>query len=217
MNIREIDDTKKKLIEAAGEIFAQKSFRFTTVREICKLAGTHVGSVNYHFRDKEGLYEAVLQYSHIYVLEKYPPDLGLTQTSTPQEKLRAFIHSFLLRILDEGVPAWHGKLMAQEFANPTNAVHKLIEKSIKPLHLYLGSIVRELLQVEKGHRNETAVFLCSQSIVGQCLQYFKGKEVIEAICPRGFSARDVEMLTEQITLFSLGGIQETKKQIIEKK
>ncbi|MGE4520163.1 MAG: DUF1956 domain-containing protein, partial [Desulfobacteraceae bacterium] len=138
------------------------------------------------------------------------------QNSTPEERLKAFIHSFLLRILDEGVPAWHGKLMAQEFANPTNAVHKLIEKSIKPLHMYLGSIVRELLDVEKNCKNETAVFLCSISIVGQCLQYFKGKEVIDAICPRGFSTKDVEMLTEQITLFSLGGIHETKKRINKK-
>jgi AcrR family transcriptional regulator len=216
MDIGEIDDTKKKIIEAAGEIFAQKGFRFATVREICKNAGTHVGSVNYHFRDKEGLYEAVLQYSHRSVLEKYPPDLGVDQNSTPEERLKAFIHSFLLRILDEGVPAWQGKLMAQEFANPTNAVHKLIEKSIKPLHMYLGSIVRELLDVEKNGKNETAVFLCSISIVGQCLQYFKGKEVIDAICPRGFSTKDVEMLTEQITLFSLGGIHETKKRINKK-
>ncbi|MDY0360899.1 MAG: CerR family C-terminal domain-containing protein [Desulforegulaceae bacterium] len=215
MNISEIDDTKKKLIEAAGEIFAQKGFKFATVRDICKKAGTHVGSVNYHFRDKEGLYEAVLQYSHISVLEKYPPNLGITNNSTPEEKLKAFIHSFLLRILDEGVPAWHGKLMAQEFANTTNAVHKLIEKSIKPLHIYLASIVRELIGHEKNCKNETAVFLCTISIVGQCIQYFKGKEIIEALCPRGFSTKDVKMLTEQITLFSLGGIENIKKELIK--
>jgi AcrR family transcriptional regulator len=202
---------KKKLIEAGDEIFAQKGFKFATVREICKKAGTHVGSVNYHFRDKEGLYEAVLQYSHISVLEKYPPDLGLTQTSIPEEKLKTFIHSFLLRILDEGVPAWHGKLMAQEFANPTNAVHKLIEKSIKPLHLYLASIVRDLLGIEKSYQNDTIVFTCTISIVGQCLQYFKGKEVIEAICPHGFKSKDIDMLTEQITLFFPWGNKRNKK------
>jgi AcrR family transcriptional regulator len=214
MDIGEIDDTKKKIIEAAEEIFAQKGFKFTTVREICNSAGTHVGSINYHFRDKEGLYEAVLQYSHRSVLEKYPPDLGVDKTSTSEEKLKAFINSFLLRILDEGVPTWHGKLMAQEFANPTNAVHKLIEKTIKPLHFYLESIVREIMGLEKNCKNDTAVFLCTISIVGQCIQYFKGKEVIDAICPRSFSSKDIKMLTEQITLFSLGGIEKINNELI---
>lgn len=110
------EDTKKRLIEAAGELFARRGFRSATVREICSLAGAHVGAVNYHFRDKEGLYAAVLEHSHQLAMRRYPPDLGLGNGATPEEKLRAYIHSFLLRILAEGFPAWHGKLMAREIS-----------------------------------------------------------------------------------------------------
>ncbi|MDY0132176.1 MAG: CerR family C-terminal domain-containing protein [Desulforegulaceae bacterium] len=216
MDIVEINDTKRKIMEAAGEIFAQKGFNSTTIREICNSAGTHVGSVNYHFKDKKNLYEEVLQHTHISALKKYPPDLGLKKNSSPEDKLRAYINSMLLRILDDGFPAWHGKLMAQEFANPTNVVHKIIEKSIKPSQQYLASIVREILGIEKENKNEIAVFLCTISIVGQCLQFFKGKEVIEGLCPKDFNTKDIEMLTNQITLFSLGGIQEVKKEINKK-
>ncbi len=72
-----MDRTKARLIEAAGEVFARRGFRSATVREICSRAGVHVGAVNYHFRDKEGLYTAVLDHLHQTAVKKYPPDLGL--------------------------------------------------------------------------------------------------------------------------------------------
>ena len=76
------EDTKARLIEAAGDVFAQHGFRASTVRQICKRARTHVGSVNYHFRDKKGLYTAIFGYSLQLAITKYPPDLGLTREST---------------------------------------------------------------------------------------------------------------------------------------
>ena len=116
------ENTKTRLILAAGEVFARDGFRSATVREICRRAGTHLGAINYHFRDKEGLYAAVLDYSHRSAVATYPPDAGLSGDATPQERLRSFIRAFLLRLLDEGIPAWHGQLMAREIAAPTGAL-----------------------------------------------------------------------------------------------
>ena len=48
--------TRGKLLAAAGEIFAEKGFRETTIAEICLKAGTNVAAVNYHFGSKEALY-----------------------------------------------------------------------------------------------------------------------------------------------------------------
>ena len=59
--------------------------------------------------------------------------MGLEQDATPEEKLRAFIRSFLLRMLDDGVSSWHGKLIAREIADPTGALGELAQNSIKPL------------------------------------------------------------------------------------
>ena len=52
--------TKKRLIEAAGSLFADKGFKETTVRDICEQAGANVAAVNYHFGDKEKLYGEVI-------------------------------------------------------------------------------------------------------------------------------------------------------------
>src|ERR1700722_15859102 len=85
------DETRRQLLEAAGEVFAESGFRDATVREICKRAGANVAAVNYHFGDKERLYVEVLRYSHGKALEKYPPLLGVAADAPPEKKLRAFV------------------------------------------------------------------------------------------------------------------------------
>jgi TetR/AcrR family transcriptional regulator, regulator of cefoperazone and chloramphenicol sensitivity len=203
------DDTKTRLIEAAGEVFARRGFRAATVREICKLADAHVGAVNYHFRDKKGLYAAVLEYSHLLAIRKYPPDAGLKEGATAEEKLRAFIHSFLLRILADGFPAWHGKLMAQEIVDPTGAVDQMVEGSVRPLYGILAGIIRELLREEKPPDGEdsTRTFLCASSIVGQCLHHYVARHIMALLRPRGFDKTQIDLIVDHITKFSLGGIR----------
>src|SRR5713101_107359 len=54
------DATQGRVLEAAGQVFADKGFEGATVREICQKAGVNIAAVNYYFRDKERLYiEAV--------------------------------------------------------------------------------------------------------------------------------------------------------------
>ena len=59
--MEEHDSTRTRIIEAAGEVFAEKGFADGTVREICQRAGANVAAVNYHFRDKEELLFAAVK------------------------------------------------------------------------------------------------------------------------------------------------------------
>src|SRR5271169_1596249 len=86
-------ETRRQLLEAAGEVFAESGFRDATVREICRRAGANIAAVNYHFGDKETLYAEVLRYSQGRALEKYPPLLGVAADAPPEKKLRAFVQS----------------------------------------------------------------------------------------------------------------------------
>jgi HAD superfamily hydrolase (TIGR01509 family) len=209
---RSNEDTKARLLEAAGEVFAQHGFRVSTVRQICKRARTNVGSVNYHFRDKKGLYAAVFGYALQLATNKYPPDLGITREATPEEKLRAYIHSLLLRLMAEGLPAWHGKLMAREMAEPSGALDDVLENSIRPLHTYLAGVVRELMHKEGSADREEShyTFLTSLSIAGQCLHYHIARQWIEALRPQSFDPTRIDRVADHITRFSLGGIRELR-------
>ena len=92
-------------MEAAGQIFAEEGYPKATVRDICHQAGVNIAAINYHFGDKKGLYLTVLKHYQEIAFQTYPPDLGIKETQRPEEKLQAFIRSFLTRVMDEGRPA----------------------------------------------------------------------------------------------------------------
>ncbi|MEN6320956.1 MAG: CerR family C-terminal domain-containing protein [Syntrophaceae bacterium] len=192
---------KKCIIEAAGEIFSERGFRNTTVREICSRAGVNVAAINYHFGDKEHLYSAVLKHYQVIAFEKYPPGLGVNETDLPDVRLRAYVQSFMFRILDDGQPSWFGKLMAREFIDPTQALDDLVIETIRPSFNILSSIVRELLGNQAGERT---IRLCSMSIVGQCLYFRNSKAVLRRFFQKeAFSAEEIKEVADHIAKFSL--------------
>ncbi|MCJ7603128.1 MAG: CerR family C-terminal domain-containing protein [Desulfobulbaceae bacterium] len=192
--------TKERLLQAGGEVFARYGFRGATVRRIVRRAHANVASVSYYFGDKQGLYAAVLQYTFSSAKEKYPPDLGLQQGAGGRERLHAFIRSFLLRILDDGRPAWHGKLMVQEMADPTPALDSIVEEAIRPLYRQLALIVHELAGDSASNQS---VHLCCLSIMGQCVFYLHARPVVTRLQKREPGPADVEELAQHITRFSL--------------
>jgi len=207
--------TRQRVLEAAVEVFTEHGFRKATVRDICKRANANVAAINYHFRDKEGLYTAVLQYAHQCACEKYPPQLGLHGDATLEQRLLAFVRSLLLRIFDEGRHAWHGKLMSREMFEPTRALDALVENNIRPLAQQLESIVSGLLGTQT---NSELVRLCTMSIVAQCVFYHHARPVVSRLYPnQKYNPDEVGRLADHITNFSLGAIKEFKKHSMLKK
>ena len=201
-------ETRQRLLEAAGEIFAEQGFHNATVRDVCQRAGANIAAVNYHFGDKEGLYTAVLRYAHQCATEKYSPEMAFASKGNvpAEQRLHMFVRSFLRHIFDEGQPAWHGKLMSREMMEPTPALEVLVREEIRPRAEMLEAIIRELL----GRRASLErVRLCVRSIIGQCIFYHHGRPVITRLDPQqGFSPRDIERVADHITQFSLAALRQ---------
>jgi len=197
--------TRERLLEAAGEVFAQHGFHATTVREICRRAGSNVAAVNYHFGNKQRLYRAVIEYAHRFALEKHPPDRGLSPQASAEERLKAFVHSLLLRLFDEGRPAWHGRLMAREMIEPTDALDYLVPQVIKPLHELVVAIVQEILgRTASPERTRR----CVTSVVAQCMHLFHARPVLNRLTPQqNHESGEVDRWAEHIARFSLAGIR----------
>jgi len=53
--------TRDRIILAASELFAEKGFDNVSVRDITKKANANLSSISYHFADKEGLTQEVIQ------------------------------------------------------------------------------------------------------------------------------------------------------------
>jgi AcrR family transcriptional regulator len=204
-NTRSIE-TEKRLLEAAGEIFAECGYRAATVRQICEKAGANLASINYHFGDKERLYMAVLRSVPDTHTEKYPSNIGLKPEATAEQKLSAYVQSLLHRVFDEGLPGWHTKIIAREMIEPTRAFDSLLEEFARPVHQELASIVRELLD---SRASDEAVRLCTLSVMSQCVYYHNARSVIRRLYPeQKYGAEDIERLADHITKFSLGALKE---------
>lgn len=195
--------TRQRLLDAAGEVFAEVGYRAATIRDICTKAEANLAAVNYHFRDKDGLYQEVVAYAHGCAMASHPPAEDLARLS-PAEQLTGFIRAFLIRLLDSGRPAWHGRLMARELVEPTAALDRIVRESIRAQSELLMGIVRAVAGVPLP---VTTVRRAAMSVVGQCLFYEHARPVIGRLFPDlGFARSDIEALADHISAFSLAGI-----------
>ena len=200
-----LSETEARLLEAAGQIFAEFGFRAATVRQICDKARANVAAVNYYFGDKEQLYLAVLRSVPDAHAEKYPSAARLSTGSPAKIRLRGYIESLLQRVFDPGRPGWHAKIIARELAEPTRALDSLLEEVAKPLHRELAGIVREILGPSATDED---VRFCALSIMGQCVYYHHARAVLSRLYPEQKTApNDIAQLVNHITEFSLAGLK----------
>src|SRR5277367_7171795 len=92
-----LDGTRTKLLDAAGQVFAESGFRSATVREICARAGVNIALVNYHFGDKLELYTEVLRYS-ICASGNEIIHKAIDSAAPPGKAFRELIRAMLLKI-----------------------------------------------------------------------------------------------------------------------
>ena len=196
------DDTRQRLLESAGKVFAEKGFQAATVREICSLAGANLAAVNYHFGDKERLYIEAVQYAHCSWTDEAPPEW--LPDSPPAEKLREHIRRMLNHMLDNRRPAWHSQLILREMAKPTQACVAALEGLIRPKVDLLEEVLSELLPAQTP---ATTRHLVTFSVIGQCLFYrAENPLAVMLVGEEEYRTYDVARLTDHITRFSLAAL-----------
>jgi AcrR family transcriptional regulator len=201
---KELDTTRERIIDAAGEIFAQRGFDATTVRDICQSAGANIAAVNYYFGDKQRLYIEAVVRAHRWRMERAKLPEWSDNTS-PDEKLADFITTFIRRVRTGPDDTWHTRLIMREIANPTAACAELVQSSIRPQFEILIGILGELLPTVN---DEKQLHLTAFSIVGQCLFYHFADPVVRNLLSEAeYDGLNVEKLAEHIASFSLTALK----------
>ena len=195
-----LDPTKARLLEAAGEEFAEKGFDGATVRAICDRAGTNLAAVNYHFGDKEQLYEQAVLHAH-----RCGPAMPSNADGfdSAAEALREYVATFLSNVVALESPTWHQTLMLRELVNPTRASEALVREAIRPRFELLSTILRRLCPGADERRIHALAF----SVVGQCLHYKLTRPISERLVGvEAFGRLDRAYLTDHITRFTLAAL-----------
>src|ERR1700704_2670658 len=97
--MNEYREPRQRLLKTAARLFAGRGFKQVTVREICREARANVAAVNYHFRDKLGLYTDVMQGAIDAMREKRESARAAGEGQPAEEKLRRYIVIFLQGVL----------------------------------------------------------------------------------------------------------------------
>jgi TetR/AcrR family transcriptional regulator, regulator of cefoperazone and chloramphenicol sensitivity len=206
--------TRKSLLDAACEIFAQKGYRDTTIAEISKLADTNIASVNYHFGNKETLYAEAWRCAFHESLKAHPPDGGVSDNALVEERFRAHVKATIGRLADKNNKEFW--FVQREFANPTGLLEEVMREEINPIRKKTEGLVRELLGSLVSDRD---VNFCETSIISQCINPMvagsksPGKDTEKAGPPK---IKDIKAYTEHVVKFSLAGIQAVRRSAASK-
>ncbi|EMI44994.1 CerR family C-terminal domain-containing protein [Rhodopirellula sp. SWK7] len=204
-------DPSARLVAAAGPVFARRGFDRAPVREIAKVAGVNIAAVNYYFGDKMGLYRAVLAGIRNRRQREFPaPVVG---DDPPEETLRKLVRTLLSRMLASGSTGWESMLMMREVQQPTAALSEVIQEYFRPIHDALCQTIEQLIapletsdsEPTRSWQENALVAQVALGIVGQCLHYLLGKQVIEQLVQPEVRAQhyDVESLCRHITASTL--------------
>jgi len=198
------DSTRERILQAAGEQFANDGFAQSTIRAICRKAGVNLAAANYYFGDKERLYIEAVKHARRQ-REKQAPLPNWTSSTSAEEKLAQFVLTLLRRMLCEPGDPWQTRLIIREIMEPTKACEEMVQEAFQPFFQILLDILKEMVPDSTPLHT---LHHWALSVIGQCF-YYRANEKILTMLIDGEELREeftVEKLSEHITDVILRGL-----------
>jgi AcrR family transcriptional regulator len=206
--VQPAEETRSKLMLAAGEVFAEVGYQAATTREICARAGANIAAVNYHFGDKLGLYTEMLKGAVLQGENRFV-DAAL-EAKTPEEALRNFILGMFRKMSEGDRPAWYVKVMTHELAQPTPGLNAVVDNLIRPNAEILCGIVGRIIDRPALHPQTR---MCAHSIIGQVVHYMHARPVLNLLWPEWqMTPESLNEIAKHIADFSLAALKGIRRQ-----
>jgi len=201
---RPVEYTRHSIIKAAVDLFAEKGFEGTSVREIVAKARVNQAAINYHFKGKDGLYLEILKTAFAKLTEHAGFDAENLKPLSREEALRSFVYQQLRPLLFRDEMSRYIRMFAWESAHPTKVFRKFIATNSASYLTAAVDIVRKFLP--PGTRKRAA--LCGAIwLMGQCSVFVRNRELFAQV-PFSITIDEpfVDELTELITRLAIGGL-----------
>lgn len=200
-------DPKERIVAAALTLFGENGYKSTTIREICKKAGVSLALVNYHFRNKQSLYEHIITEAINRSFNDNPESSFISEKMSSEDMLKNFIRMLMHRLYGPsglGISQASVNIIAMEMTNPTEIMDKIYNGYLMGMINRLSSILQDLL----GNIDKEDIMRFASSIAGQCLHPMLAREILSR---SGFTLENsndaIEKHAEHIYKFSLNGIK----------
>jgi AcrR family transcriptional regulator len=175
-----IKSVKDRLVDAAEELFCERGFKGTSIRDIAASAGCNIASVNYYFGSKEKLYEEVWRRHLIPMRDARIASINKVMSQAEvqpdlEELLRSFADTFVGSMVDTNRGTRLSMLMAREYIDshlPTNMfVNDVIMPTITAMH---GALIKTCPGLD-----ESKILPVVFSLVGQLVHLVHIKTMLE--------------------------------------
>ena len=191
--------TRAVVLEAAGQVFAERGFAEATSKEICERAGANGAAVNYYFGGKESLYEEVLVEAHRQMVSLEDLNEIISSVGAPEQKLRAFLER-MLRTAASSRELWGIKIYLRELASPSPFLTRTMTATVLPKTDKLRSLIHEItgLPPESPQVQRATAF-----VVIPCISLLMFPDTLRTLV---LPASASEGLLEDMLTYVLGGL-----------
>jgi TetR/AcrR family transcriptional regulator, mexJK operon transcriptional repressor len=173
------ETTRQKIIRAAFELFLEKGFHATSMRQIASRCGLAVAGIYNHFGNKEDLFETVLLAYHPFV--NTFPVLARAQGDSVEEYLRDAARRLVAEL---GTEQQFLRLMFIEVVEFDNRHAAVLLKQALPL---LQQFLQGLYQRRDALRAYPPIVIL-RSFLGLFFSYFLSETMIAPYLPGEYSA-----------------------------
>jgi len=198
--------TRRRLLDAAAQLFAAHGYRGVAVRDICDQACANIAAVNYHFGGKDKLHRAAMEHARRRALQEDPTPAGPKPTGPlpPAERLRRHLRAMFGRAFAQGPAGWHTKMVLREMVDPTPALRSAVDENIAPYQRKLEAIVGQLMQQDP---DTDAVKDAAAAVLAAAVYYQTCRPAIEQLRPGlSYDPQTADRLTDQLTSMVLHGV-----------
>jgi len=180
------DESRARILEAAGQLFADRSFDGVSVRELAKRAGVNAAAINYHFGGKEGLYHAVIRKLIDDTEPMFAPMIvrlrgGVAEANGDRAALAmiaaALVSGLIRNVLSNVNLRWQMPILLRESQQPSKEFAMLIRDRVNPVH----DAIAELVGAATGYDPKgPQARLITANIMGQCMSLGAARGVVFA-------------------------------------
>lgn len=204
--------TRELILEAAGQVFAQKGFAAATGKEIAERAGANSAAVNYYYGGIEALYGEVLVEAHHRIVQYEALEQIAKAKGEARTRLRRMLTLVARAVLTQAETSWPLRVLSREILSPSPALEILQDREILPKKGIIAQVVGEILGQPP---TSPLVDRCCLNIVSPfLLLLIANRGMLTAAFPGMLGpGAQVEEVVEHVVTYALGGLAAVGKSL----